>query len=271
MLQITRPMVMGILNVTPDSFADGGRYLALDSAMSRVRQMLAEGVDIIDIGGESTRPGAAPVTVDEELGRVVPVIEAIRKESAIPISVDTSNPAVITAAANAGADMINDVRALQREGALAAAAVTGLPVCLMHMQGEPGTMQDKPTYDDLVGEICAFFEARMQACESAGITRSRLLLDPGFGFGKTVIHNLQLINRLAEFRALGRPVLVGASRKSTIGVLLGDADAERLHGSVAIATAAFLRGASVLRVHDVAPTVQALRVVAAIETEQARA
>lgn len=268
MLKITRPMVMGILNVTPDSFADGGRYLAPDHALERARQMIDEGVDIIDVGGESTRPGAAPVRVDEELARVVPVIEAIKAQCRVAVSVDTSTPEVMTAAAAAGADLINDVRALQREGALAAAAASGLPVCLMHMQGEPRTMQDKPAYDDIVGEIIAFFAARLQACDAAGIGRDKVLLDPGFGFGKTAVHNLQLINRLQGFVALGQPVLVGASRKSTIGLLLGDAEADRLQGSVAMAIAAFMRGASVLRVHDVAATVQALRVVAAVETEQ---
>ena len=262
-----RPLVMGILNVTQDSFADGGRYLAPSQAVERARQMVHDGVDIIDIGGESTRPGAATVSVSEDLRRVIPVIEAIRSESAIPISVDTSTPEVMREAATIGIDLINDVRALTRAGALAAAAATCLPVCLMHMQGDPKTMQRNPTYDDLLVEICRFFEARMLACEAAGIPRSKLLLDPGFGFGKTVEHNLQLINRLDNFKDLGCPILVGLSRKSTIGQAIGNLTADRMAGSIAGAVVAFLNGASILRVHDVAETVQALQVVMAVQNE----
>lgn len=266
-MQIKRPMVMGILNVTPDSFSDGGLYLKPAQALAQARRMQDEGAAIIDIGGESTRPGAALVTVDEELQRVMPVIEALRAESDIPLSIDTSTPQVMTAAAAAGVSLINDVRALQREGALAAAAATNLPVCLMHMQGEPQTMQQDPHYRDLITDISEFFRARLAASEQAGIPRSRILLDPGFGFGKTPAQNLQLVNRLAAFMPLGCPLLVGVSRKSTIGKILGDASADRRLGSVAAALLAFMNGASVLRVHDVAATVEALRVVETIQRE----
>jgi dihydropteroate synthase len=268
MLQIKRPMVMGILNVTPDSFIDGGRYLALAPALSQARLMIQQGADIIDIGGESTRPGAAQISFDEELARVIPVIEAIRAESCVPISIDTSSPEVMSAAAQAGVDMINDVRALQREGALAMAAKLGLPVCLMHMQGRPENMQEDPSYVNLMEDISDFFAARIRQCLAAGIPLSRIVLDPGFGFGKTVEHNLQLVNRLAEFSHLGCPLLVGLSRKSTIGKILGSVTTDRLQGSVAAAVLAFINGASILRVHDVEPTVLALRVVSAIQHEQ---
>ncbi|MFT4632882.1 MAG: dihydropteroate synthase [Candidatus Azotimanducaceae bacterium] len=268
MLQIKRPMVMGILNVTPDSFIDGGRYLGLAPALSQARLMIEQGADIIDVGGESTRPGASSVSVDEELSRVIPVIEALRAESYVPISIDTSSPDVMRAAAHAGVDMINDVRALQRDGALAMAASLGLPVCLMHMQGDPENMQQNPAYDNLVTDISAFFSERITQCFASGIPLSRIMLDPGFGFGKTVEHNLQLVNRLAEFSHLGCPLLVGLSRKSTIGKILGSVTIDRLQGSVAAAVMAFINGASVLRVHDVEPTVQALRVVRAIQGEK---
>jgi len=268
MLQIKRPMVMGILNVTPDSFIDGGRYLTLAPAVSQARLMIEQGADIIDVGGESTRPGATPVSVDEELARVIPVIEAIRAESDVPISIDTSSPEVMQAAAQAGADMINDVRALQRDGALTMAAGLGLPVCLMHMQGRPENMQQNPTYDNVVTDISEFFVERIRQCLAAGMPLSGIVLDPGFGFGKTIAHNLQLVNRLAEFSHLGCPLLVGLSRKSTIGKILGSVTTERLQGSVAAAVLAFINGASIVRVHDVEPTVQALRVVNAIQREQ---
>lgn len=263
MLAFDVPAVMGILNVTPDSFSDGGRYTGLDRALAHARRMIDEGADIIDIGGESTRPGAEPVAPEEELRRTIPVIEALRRETDIPVSIDTSTPEVMYAAATAGANLINDVRALRRDGALQAAADTGLPVCLMHMQGEPKTMQDDPRYDDVVGDICRFFLDRMEQCERLGISPERVILDPGFGFGKTPEQNLELIRRLGEFVALGRPVLVGLSRKSTIGSIVGRD--ERLFGSVAGALIAVQRGASIVRVHDVAPTVDALRVSRAIE------
>ncbi|MDB9868309.1 dihydropteroate synthase [Pseudomonadales bacterium] len=267
MQPIKRPMVMGILNVTPDSFADGGKYLVPAQAAEHARQMILDGADIIDVGGESTRPGAAVISVEEELHRVIPVIQAIRAESTIPISIDTSTPEVMRQAALMGVDLINDVRALSRPGALAAAAATGLPVCLTHMQGDPQTMQLEPTYTNLLVEICGFFEARILACEAAGIPRAKIILDPGFGFGKTAAHNLQLINRLEEFMMFGCPLLVGLSRKSTIGEVLGDPAVDRLQGSIAGALLAYMNGASLLRVHDVAETVQALRVVKAIQSE----
>lgn len=249
---------MGILNVTPDSFSDGGQYQQLDAALVRATEMVAEGADIIDVGGESTRPGAQTVTVSEELDRVLPVVEKIRAELDVSISVDTSTPEVMLESASIGVDLINDVRALQRDGALAAAAKTSLPVCLMHMQGQPDTMQNDPRYDDLLSEIETFFLDRMAACETAGIERSKLILDPGFGFGKTPEHNLRLTNQLQRYQKLGCPILVGLSRKSTIRKLLGDADEALLIGSVVGAVWAYQRGASILRVHDVAATKWAL-------------
>ncbi len=275
--QLQFPAVMGILNVTPDSFSDGGKYASLDLALEYARHMIDEGVDIIDIGGESTRPGAAPVTAAEELGRVVPLVRSLRQISNIPLSIDTSSPEVITAAAEAGANLINDVRALRREGALEAAAASCLPVCLMHMQGNPETMQMNPHYVDLIEDIKVFFEQRIAACLSVGIREEQLILDPGFGFGKTPEHNLRLVNRLSEFKILGRPLLVGLSRKSTIGKILESSLREKkqglkqelLIGSVAGALIAVNNGASIVRVHDVAATVAALKVRKAVETEKA--
>ncbi|XOV85960.1 MAG: dihydropteroate synthase [Pseudomonadota bacterium] len=267
MLNLSFPAVMGILNVTPDSFSDGGLFVEPAAALAHARRMISAGADLIDIGGESTRPGAAAVSVDVELERTVPLVRAIRKESDVPLSIDTSSPEVMREAASAGVDLINDVRALQRKGALAAAAETGLPVCLMHMQGQPATMQQNPHYSDLVAEIKAFFQARIAACEAAGIDRSRLLLDPGFGFGKTPAQNLRLINQLDTFTSFGLPILVGLSRKSTIGEVLGDPDEDRKYGSIAGAVMAVARGASIVRVHDVAETVQAIAVARAIMAE----
>lgn len=269
MLDLKFPAVMGILNVTPDSFSDGGRFFDTGSAVEHARLMINQGAHIIDVGGESTRPGAAPVSPDEELDRVIPVIEQIRAFSDIPLSVDTSTPAVMASAARAGVNLINDVRALRREGALASAAGTGLPVCLMHMQGDPRTMQMNPAYQDLIGEITAFFVERMEQCERAGIGQEKILLDPGFGFGKTVEHNLVLVNQLHRFARLGRPLLVGLSRKSTIGQIVSGMADDRVIGSVAGAVVAYLKGASVLRVHDVGATVQALAVAVAINSESA--
>lgn len=257
--------VMGILNVTPDSFSDGGLFQVRDAALRHVEQMLTEGVDIIDVGGESTRPGAAPVTVQAELERVVPVIAAIRERFAVPVSVDTSKPEVMQAAVAAGADLVNDVRALQEPGALDACARLSVPVCLMHMQGQPRTMQQEPHYTDVVQDICQFFTERMAACAQAGIARGRLILDPGFGFGKTLYHNLDLLNRLDEFAVLGLPILVGMSRKSMIGALLDNRPVDgRLQGSVAAAVIAAMKGASIVRVHDVAATVDAMKLVNAV-------
>jgi dihydropteroate synthase len=264
-LDLTRARVMGILNVTPDSFSDGGDFVTREAALRHARQMVADGADLIDVGGESTRPGAPPVSVAEELDRVIPVIEALASELAVPVSVDTSKPDVMRAAVAAGAGLINDVAALRRPGALAAAAALRVPVCLMHMQGEPGTMQQDPAYGDVVAEVAAFLAGRLAACEAAGIPRERLLVDPGFGFGKTLAHNLALLRGLPRLASLGVPVLAGLSRKSMIGALLGGVPVgERLHGSVAAAVLAVERGAAIVRVHDVGPTVQALRIVAAV-------
>lgn len=270
-LDLSRPRLMGVLNTTPDSFSDGGDCyrdgrLSLSLVLERARRMLGEGADLIDVGGESTRPGATPVSEQEELDRVVPVVKALVHELDAPVSVDTSSPAVMREAAAAGACLINDVRALQREGALAAARETGLPVCLMHMQGTPETMQDAPDYADPVEEVKRFLQARVAACREAGLPAERLLLDPGFGFGKTLAHNLDLLRRLNEFAALGQPVLVGLSRKSMLGKLLGREVGERLPGSLALAMAAAQRGAAIVRVHDVAATRDVLAVLEALHT-----
>ncbi len=271
-LDLSRPRIMGVLNTTPDSFSDGGSYyksgrLALDLALERGAQMLSEGADIIDVGGESTRPGASPVSEQEELDRVVPVVEALVRELDAPVSVDTSSPAVISASAAAGAALINDVRALQRQGVLKAASATGLPVCLMHMQGEPETMQQRPAYRDPVVEVREFLQLRAQACLEAGIDRQQILLDPGFGFGKTLEHNLELLRRLPELLDLGYPLLVGLSRKSMMAKLLGREVSERLPGSLALAMAAAQRGAAIIRVHDVAATLDVLKVQVALERD----
>ena len=268
-LSLAEPHVMGVLNVTPDSFSDGGKLFAnqsvcLDAAMVRARAMVAEGASFLDIGGESTRPGADPVSVQQELDRVVPVIEAIRASLEVVVSVDTSTPEVMTEAANAGAGLINDVRALGREGALRAAADTQLPVCLMHMQGDPKTMQDNPQYDSLVEDVGIYFEQRIACCERAGIPLDRILIDPGFGFGKTLVHNLQLLKYLNVLVNKGMPVLVGMSRKSMIGSVLDRPVDERLHGGLAVSVMAYERGARIVRVHDVAPTVDALRMAHAV-------
>jgi dihydropteroate synthase len=258
-LDLSRPAVMGILNVTPDSFSDGGDFLSRDRAVEHARAMVAEGADIIDIGGESTRPGAKAVSIQEELDRVVPVIEALRDEVAVPLSIDTSKPEVMRAAVAAGAGFINDVYALLAPGALNAAASLNVPVCLMHMQGEPRTMQDNPQYKDVVADVREFLAARVAAAEAAGVARERIVIDPGFGFGKTVEHNLALLRGLNAFTALGVPVLAGLSRKSMIGKLLGLPVERRLHASVALALLAVQNGARIVRVHDVGPTVEALR------------
>lgn len=259
-----RPLVMGILNVTPDSFSDGGKFSDVNSAVEHALQMISEGADVIDIGGESTRPGAEPVSTSEEMARVMPVLERLRAETDCCISIDTSTPDIITATAGL-ADLINDVRALTRDGALTAAAAAGVPVCLMHMQGQPKSMQVNPSYTDLLRTLKDFFNARITACVSHGISRDQLVLDPGFGFGKTPEQNLMLVNRLGELLAFDLPLLVGLSRKSTIGRLAGD---EIVIGSVMGAMVAISKGASIVRVHDVRQTCAALDVVRAIGSEQ---
>ncbi|GAB3370942.1 dihydropteroate synthase [Azotobacter armeniacus] len=259
---------MGILNVTPDSFSDGGRFNGLEAALNHARSMVAAGATLIDIGGESTRPGARMVAADEELERVAPVVEAIAAELDVVISVDTSTPAVMRETARLGAGLINDVRSLQREGALEAAAESRLPVCLMHMLGEPGTMQQNPRYGDLLGEVRGFLLGRMQACAAVGIPAERLLLDPGFGFAKTLQHNLLLFRHMEMLHELGRPLLVGASRKSMIGQVLGCEVGQRLNGSLALAALAVAKGAHIVRVHDVAETVEVVRMIDAVETAE---
>ena len=263
-LLLDRARVMGIVNVTPDSFSDGGAHADTASAVAHALALAAEGADILDIGGESTRPGASPVPVELELSRVIPVIEALARACPLPISVDTSNPDVMRAAVAAGAGLINDVRALRAEGALDAAAALGVPVCLMHMQGDPGSMQDAPDYDDVVAEVHSFLTQRIFACEMAGIPKKRLLVDPGFGFGKSLEHNLHLLRQLSRFAELGVPVLAGLSRKGMIGVLTGRDAAGRVPGSVAAALIAVQNGAAIVRVHDVAATVDALKVWQAV-------
>ena len=263
-LDLTRPRVMGILNVTPDSFSDGGRFQSRPAALERAQAMVAAGADLIDIGGESTRPGAQPVPLTEELARVIPVVAALAGSLAVPISVDTSKPEVMRAAVAAGAGLINDVCALRAPGALETAARLGVPVCLMHLLGEPGTMQAAPSYGDVVAEVRAFLAARVDACIRVGIPRERLLIDPGFGFGKTLAHNLALLAHLEVFTDLGVPVLVGLSRKSMAGALTGRPPGERLAASLAAGLLAVQRGALILRVHDVAETRDALLVWEAV-------
>ncbi len=263
-LDLSEPVVMGVLNVTPDSFSDGGRFQAPQAALAQARQMVADGAAIIDIGGESTRPGAEPVPEQQELDRVLPVLQALAGRVDAVLSVDTSSPTVMREAARAGAGLINDVRALRREGALEAAAETGLPVCLMHMQGEPPTMQDQPQYTDVVAEVRQFLNERISACERAGIPRERLILDPGLGFGKTDAHNLRLLARLDELGLQDRPLLVGFSRKGTLGRLLDRGVDERLAGSLAVAVMAAERGARIVRAHDVCETRDVLRVTQAV-------
>ncbi|HHH49190.1 MAG TPA: dihydropteroate synthase [Gammaproteobacteria bacterium] len=263
-LDLSCPQVMGILNVTPDSFSDGGLFVSVDAALQQARQMAAEGAAIIDVGGESTRPGATAVSLQEELDRVAPVIEAIARELPVIVSVDTSKAQVMREAVALGAGLINDVRALREPGALQAASDAGVPVCLMHMMGEPGSMQKDPHYRDVVDDIKHFLRGRIRACEEAGIPASRLLIDPGFGFGKRVTHNLLIMQRLREFLSLGSPLLIGVSRKSTIGAVLDRAADERLAGSLALAALACQQGARIIRVHDVAATVDVVRMCHAV-------
>ncbi|HZX81887.1 MAG TPA: dihydropteroate synthase [Lysobacter sp.] len=262
------PRVMGIVNVTPDSFSDDGEHFDAQAAIAHGLRLVDEGADLLDVGGESTRPGAAEVPVEEELRRVVPVIEALAARTKVPVSVDTSKPEVMRAAVAAGAGMINDVCALRREGALDAAASLGVPVVLMHMLGEPRSMQDDPRYDDVVADVHRFLAERIFAAQMAGIDKKNVVIDPGFGFGKMREHNLQLLARLERFADLGVPVLAGLSRKRTIGELTGrDAAVERVHGSVAAHLVAVQRGARIVRVHDVAATVDALKVWNAVAAQ----
>jgi dihydropteroate synthase len=270
-LRLDRARIMAVVNVTPDSFSDGGAHADTDAAVAHALRLVEEGADLLDVGGESTRPGAGEVPVEEELRRVVPVVERLARECALPISVDTSKPEVMRAAVAAGAGFINDPFALRRDGALEAAAGLGVPVCLMHMQGTPQDMQEDPGYDDVVAEVHSFFTQRLFACEMAGIARKKLLVDPGFGFGKTLEHNLRLLRQLSRFAELGVPVLAGLSRKGMIGALTGRGVDARVHGSVAAALLAVQNGASIVRVHDVAATADALAVWRAFAAQAAPA
>ncbi len=263
-LQFDVPAVMGILNVTPDSFSDGGRFAGRDSALRQAEAMSRDGAAIIDVGGESTRPGATDVSEQEELDRVLPVIEAVVDAVDVPVSIDTSKPAVMRAAVGAGAAMINDIRALREDGALVAAVELQRPVCLMHMQGQPRTMQRQPGYGDVVAEVAEFLAERVRACAAAGLAEDKIIVDPGFGFGKTPRHNIELLANLRQLRSVGRPILVGLSRKSTLGELTGRDVGDRLPASIAAAVFAVVEGAQIVRVHDVRETVDAMRVTAAV-------
>ncbi|WP_315309125.1 dihydropteroate synthase [Pantoea vagans] len=262
-LDLSFPHVMGILNVTPDSFSDGGKHNALVDALTHTNEMVNAGATIIDVGGESTRPGADEVSVEEELERVIPVIEAIAQRFEVWISVDTSKADVIREAARVGAHIINDVRSLSEPGALEAAAATGLPVCLMHMQGEPRTMQQAPVYENILSEVDTYFAQQIARCEAAGIKKEKLILDPGFGFGKNLSHNYELLAHLSDFHHFGLPLLVGMSRKSMIGQLLNVGPSQRLTGSLSCAVIAAMQGAQIIRAHDVKETAEAMRVVEA--------
>ncbi len=260
-LDLSRPHVMAILNVTPDSFSDGGKYNSIELALAQVDKMIKAGVSIVDVGGESTRPGAPDVSLEEELRRVVPVIKAIREKYDVWISVDTSKAEVMRQAIDAGADLLNDIRSLQEPGALEVAAEANLPICLMHMKGQPRTMQVDPHYDDLMGDVSAFLEERIAACEAAGIDKSQLILDPGFGFGKTIEHNYHMLAHLEKFHEFGLPILAGMSRKSMIFKLLDKPAAECTNASVVCATIAAMKGAQIIRVHDFEETIEAMKVV----------
>ncbi|MCB5161056.1 dihydropteroate synthase [Marinomonas algarum] len=266
-LDLSRPHVMGILNVTPDSFSDGGSFSSLDASLFHTEKMLSEGASIIDVGGESTRPGAIPISVQQELDRVLPVIESIKQRFDTIVSVDTSTAEVMTLSSDLGAGLINDVRALEREGALQAAAKSGLPVCLMHMKGGPKTMQDQPNYVSVVDEVSNYLLSRVAACETVGIDRSNILLDPGIGFGKTLDHNLSLLRHTQHFRQLGFEVLIGVSRKTMIGDVLNLPIDERLYGTMGANAATYAKGARMFRVHDVKPHVEMLELMYRIERE----
>lgn len=263
-IDMSRTVIMGVLNVTPDSFSDGGKFNALDNAIRQAELFIEQGADVIDIGGESTRPNAQPVSLNEELSRVLPVIEKLASRIAKPISIDTYKPEVMTSAVNAGAGIINDVYALRTEGALEAAKNANVPVCLMHMQNNPTSMQNNPNYDNVVDEVANFLQARMKACEAIGISRDKIWLDPGFGFGKTLNHNVNLLNRFKELTALGVPILAGLSRKSMIGHLIGLDVEDREYASIALALIAVQNGANIVRVHDVKGTHDAIRIYEAL-------
>ncbi|MEN1727454.1 MAG: dihydropteroate synthase [Pseudomonadota bacterium] len=255
------PLIMGVVNVTPDSFSDGGRFDDVDAALDQAMKLVADGADILDIGGESTRPGAAPVSVEDEIQRVIPVIRALRHRTDCPISIDTSKPEVMTAAVQAGSNLINDVNGLRAPGAMTAAAESRVPVCLMHMLGEPRTMQQNPFYDNVVDEVIEFLNQRIDACLEAGMQRGQLIIDPGFGFGKTLDHNIALLNGISSLRESGAPVLAGLSRKSMLGAITGrESTDDRLAASLAAALLAAQAGAAILRVHDVAETVDVVKV-----------
>ncbi|MEN9725345.1 MAG: 7,8-dihydropteroate synthase [Pseudomonadota bacterium] len=266
-LDLSKPRVMGIVNVTPDSFSDGGKFNTTEKAIEHALQLVEEGAEILDIGGESTRPGASPVPLDEELKRVIPVIEGLRGVG-VPLSIDTYKPQVMQAAITAGADIVNDVCALREPQALEIVAASQVGVCLMHMQGRPQTMQADPQYDDVVSEVREFLQDRLNAAEQAGIVRSRIVLDPGFGFGKRTAHNLTLLNHLNDIQALGLPLLIGLSRKSVLGQVVGSAVDERIHASIAASVVSVMKGANIVRVHDVKPTIDALKIVQAVMNEQ---
>lgn len=263
-LDLSRPRVMGVLNVTPNSFSDGGRFNTVSSALKQAESMIKAGVDIIDVGGESTRPGAEPVAVQQELDRVIPIIESIQSEYPVLISCDTSKPKVMEEAVIAGVFMINDIRALQAVGAIEIIAKTQIPVCLMHMQGQPSNMQNEPNYKDVVKEVYLFLERRIQQCVSLGIAKDNILIDPGFGFGKSLRHNLLLLKQLAHFKSLS-PILVGMSRKSMLGSITGNDVDQRLADSLAVASYAVLNGASIIRAHDVKETVDTIKIMTAIQ------
>ena len=263
-LSLDRPLVMGVLNVTPDSFSDGGKFFATDAAIRQAERMFEAGAAIVDVGGESTRPGAGRISEDEELDRVIPVIETISDATDIAVSIDTSKPGVMRAAVNAGASMINDVYALRQDGAVEAASELDVAVCLMHMQGEPGTMQQNPGYQDIPGDILDFLSKRITACRDAGIDDEKIVIDPGFGFGKTHEHNVRLLASLDRFQELGMPLLVGLSRKSTLGALTGKDVEERLPAGIAAAILAVERGAHIVRTHDVDETIDALKIASAV-------
>ena len=266
-LDLSKPRVMGIVNVTPDSFSDGGKFNTTEKAIAHALQLVEEGADILDIGGESTRPGATPVPLDEELKRVIPVIEGLR-DVGVPLSIDTYKPQVMQAAITAGADIVNDVCALREPQALEIVATSQAGVCLMHMQGRPQTMQSDPQYDDVVSEVRDFLKDRLDAAVQAGIDRSRIVLDPGFGFGKRTAHNLTLLNHLNDIQALGLPLLIGLSRKSVLGQVVGSSLDERIYASIAASVVAVMKGANIVRVHDVKPTIDALKIVQAVMNEK---